>query len=42
MFNEHSIVAYTWAKLVKDGTYTMDRVPNLANLKEIVAGMVAA
>lgn len=41
MFNEHSIIAYTWAKLVKAGKYALEQVPNLYNLREVVAGMVA-
>lgn len=40
MFNEHSIIAYTWAKLVEAGKYTLEQVPNLYNLREVVAGMV--
>ena len=41
MFNENSIVARIWAEKVKDGTYTLEQVPDLYNLKEVVAGMVA-
>lgn len=40
MFNENSIVAKMWAKKVKDGTYVLEQVPNLSNLREVVAGMV--
>lgn len=41
MFNENSIVARIWAEKVKDGTYTLEQVPDLYNLREVVAGMVA-
>lgn len=41
MFNENSIVAKIWAGKVKDGTYTLEQVPDLSNLREVVAGMVA-
>ncbi|MGN0272997.1 MAG: hypothetical protein ACI4DL_09605 [Lachnospiraceae bacterium] len=40
MFNENSIVARIWAEKVKDGTYTLEQVPDLYNLREVVAGMV--
>ena len=42
MFNENSIIARVWANMVKEGKYTLEQVPNLYNLKEVVAGMVAA
>lgn len=41
MFNENSIVARIWAEKVKDCTYTLEQVPDLYNLREVVAGMVA-
>ena len=41
MFNENSIVARIWAGKVKDGTYTLEQVPDLYNLREVVSGMVA-
>lgn len=41
MFNENSIVAKIWVEKVKDGTYTLEQVPDLSNLREVVAGMVA-
>ena len=40
MFNENSGLAKTWANLVKQGLYTLDQVPNLSNLREIVQKMV--
>ena len=40
MFNENRGLAKTWANLVKQGLYTLDQVPNLSNLREIVQKMV--
>lgn len=40
MFNENSGLAKTWANLVKQGLYTLDQVPNLSNLREVVQKMV--
>lgn len=40
MFNENSGLAKTWANLVKQGIYTLDQVPNLSNLREVVQKMV--
>lgn len=36
MFNEHSGLVQVWVRLIKQRTYTIDNVPNLSNLKEIV------
>lgn len=40
MFNENSIVAKIWAEKVKGGTYNVEQVPELFNLREVVAEMV--
>ena len=40
MFNENSGLAKTWANLVKQGIYTLDQVPNLSNLRDVVQKMV--
>lgn len=40
MFNKNSGLAKTWANLVKQGLYTLDQVPNLSNLREVVQKMV--
>lgn len=36
MFNENSGLVKIWVSLVLAGTYTLDQVPNLSNLKEVV------
>ena len=40
MFNENSGLVQVWVTLIKQGTYTLDQVPNLSNLREIVSGLV--
>ena len=40
MFNENSGLVKVWVSLVLAGTYTVDQVPQLSNLKEIVAQVV--
>lgn len=37
MFNESSVVVRVWVAKIKKGDYTMEQVPNLSNLREIVA-----
>lgn len=41
MFNEKSIVVRTWVNLVKKGVYTMEQVPDLGNLREMVALVIS-
>lgn len=41
MFNEKSIVVRTWVNLVKKGVYTMEQVPGLGNLREMVALVIS-
>lgn len=36
MFNENSGLVKVWVSLVLAGAYTIDQVPNLSNLKEVV------
>ncbi len=36
MFNENSGLVKIWVRLVKDGKYTKDQVPNISNLQEMV------
>ena len=36
MFNENSGLVLVWVRLINLGTYTIDQVPNLSNLKEMV------
>jgi hypothetical protein len=40
MFNENSGLVKVWVSLVLNGTYTLDQVPNLSNLKEVVTQVV--
>ena len=36
MFDENSGLVKTWVNLIKANRYSIDDVPNLSNLKEIV------
>lgn len=36
MFNENSGLVLVWVRLIENGTYTIEQVPNLSNLKEMV------
>ena len=36
MFNENSGLVLVWVRLINLGTYTIEQVPNLSNLKEMV------
>lgn len=36
MYNEISVLVKTWVKLVNNGTYTKEQVPDLGNLREVV------
>lgn len=40
MFNEDSIVVKTWVKVVRNGTKTLEDVPNLSNLREVVISII--
>lgn len=35
-FNKDSIIVKTWVVLILAGTYTIDDVPNIGNLREVV------
>lgn len=35
-FNKNSAVVKSWVTLVTSGVYSIDKVPNLFNLKEVV------
>jgi hypothetical protein len=39
-FTKDSGLVKVWVSLVLSGTYTLDQVPNLYNLKEVVAEVV--
>lgn len=36
MFNKNSQLVKTWVRLVSEGSYTREQVPNLSNLREVV------
>jgi hypothetical protein len=40
MFNENSGLVKTWVNLVRQGAYTVDQVPNLSNLREVVISVL--
>ena len=37
MFKKDSGLVKTWVNLIKQGAYTIEQVPNLSNLREVVA-----
>lgn len=40
MFNENSGLVKVWVSLVLAGVYTLDQVPQLSNLREVVRQVV--
>lgn len=36
MFDENSGLVKTWVTLIRKGVYTIDSVPSLSNLREVV------
>lgn len=40
MFNENSGLVKVWVSLVLAGTYTLEQVPQLSNLKEVVTSVI--
>lgn len=40
MFGENSAVVKSWVRLIKAGTYSLEDVPELSNLKEVVSGVL--
>lgn len=40
MFNENSGLVKVWVSLVLAGVYTLDQVPQLSNLREVVTQVV--
>lgn len=40
MFNKNSGLVKVWAGLVLNGTYTMDQVPEVSNLRDIVLEVI--
>ena len=41
VFNKNSAMAKVWAQEVIKGNYTLEQVPNIGNLREIVLGLLA-
>ncbi|MFJ7890102.1 hypothetical protein ACIQYL_18750 [Lysinibacillus xylanilyticus] len=42
MFNVLSGLVIVWVGLVKKGTYQLEQVPNISNLKEMVSDQINA
>lgn len=40
MFNKDSGLVKIWVNLIKQGAYTIEQVPNLSNLREVVASVL--
>lgn len=40
MFNKDSGLVKAWVNLIKQGAYTIKQVPNLSNLREVVASVL--
>lgn len=40
MFNANSGLVKVWVGLVRDGTYTLEQVPQLSNLKQVVTQII--
>lgn len=40
MFNENSGLVLTWVRLIHNNIYTLEQVPNLSNLKEMVTTVI--
>lgn len=40
MFNENSGLVKVWVSLILVETYTVDQVPQLSNLKEVVTSVI--
>lgn len=36
MFNKNSGLVRTWINLIRNNTYTVDDIPNISNLREVV------
>ena len=37
MFNENSALVQVWIRLIKQGVYTFNEIPNLSNLQDVIA-----
>lgn len=39
-FNKDSVIVKSWVALILAGTYTIDDVPNISNLKNVVTEII--
>lgn len=42
MFNANSQLVKTWVRLVQGGQFTVDEIPNLFNLRDVVKSVLDA
>ena len=42
MFNENSGLVQVWVRLIKQGIYMINNVPDLSNLREVVLNILNA
>lgn len=40
MFNENSQLVKTWVRLVREGIYPREQIPNLSNLRKVVGDIL--
>ena len=40
MFNKDSGLVKVWVNLIEQGVYTIEQVPNLSNLREVVVSVL--
>lgn len=40
MFNENSGLVRLWVDAIKQNKYTIEQIPNISNLKEVVEGLI--
>lgn len=40
MFDKNSGLVQVWVRLIQNGTYSLNDVPNLSNLKDVVTSII--
>lgn len=40
MFTANSFIVKTWVKNITSGRYTMEQMPNISNLREVVSAVL--
>lgn len=40
MFNENSGLVQVWVRLIQSGAYSLENIPNLSNLQDIVNSII--